>query len=121
MSEQFQGRILAVTALAALMGMDGLFSLIDHEIRGAGQEPAIHAQSNPAENIVMRVPHIAPEPLCTQNDLSLGDESEVLNNEAVEPLMDEEFERIEWNEDQKDILRNASNTAFGQMALHRSA
>lgn len=106
MSEQFQGKILAMAALAALIGMDGFFSLIDRKIRGAGNESAIHAQSNPTENIVMNMPKITPKSICTQSDL--------LIDEEAPPLMDEEFERIEWNEDQEEILRNASNTAFDQ-------
>ncbi len=113
MSEQFQGKILAMAALAALIGMDGFFSLIDRKIRGAGNESAIHVQSNPIENIVMNMPKITPKALCTPSDL--------LIDEEAAPLMDEEFERIEWNEDQEEILRNASNAASGQKALPQQA
>lgn len=95
MSEQFEGKILAMAALAALIGMDGFFSLIDRELRGAGNEPAIHVQASTADNIVMNIPRIVSKPICTQNDL--------LIDEETAPLTDEEFERIEWNADQGDI------------------
>lgn len=113
MSEKFQKKILAMAALAALIGMDGFFSLIDRELRGAGNQSAISVQSNPIDNIVMQFPRIVPEPLCTQNDL--------LIDEEPAPLMDEEFDRIEWNTDQEEILRNASNAASGQKARHQQA
>ena len=113
MTKQFENKILVVATLAALIGMDGLFSLIDRELRNAGNESAIHVQSNLAENIVMSVPEIDPKPICSQSDL--------LIDEEAAPRMDEEFERIEWNADQEEILRNASNLIFGQKAIHQQA
>lgn len=113
MREQFEGKILAMAALAALIGMDGFFSLIDRELRGAGNEPAIHVQASPADNIVLNIPRIVSKPICTQNDL--------LIDENAAPLIDEEFERIEWNEHQDEILRNADNAASGQNAHQQQA
>ncbi len=110
-----------MASLAALVGMDGFFLLIDQKIRGATNELAIQAQASPAESAAIVVPHIVPRSLCPQNDLSFGDEPELLNNEATAPLTDEEFERIEWNADQEDIPRNASNSAFGQKAHQQQA
>ena len=121
MNNQFNEKFLAVATLAALIGMDGFFSLIDQRIRGAGNESAIHAQASPADNIVISTPRLAAKPVCTQNDWSFGDEPELLVDEETAPLTDEEFERIEWNADQEEILRNASNQAYGQKALHHHA
>lgn len=113
MSEHFEGKILAMAVLAALIGMDGFFSMIDRELRGAGNEPAIHVQASPADNMVMDIPRIVSKPICTQNDL--------LIDEDTAPLIDEEFERIEWNEHQDEILRNAGNVASGQNAHQQQA
>lgn len=109
MSEQFQGKVLAMAAVAVFIGMDGFFSLIDREIRSAGNEPEIYAQSNPVQNIVVRVPRTASKIICIQNNMLFGDETELLNDEEAAPLMDEGFERIEWNEGLEEFSRNASN------------
>ena len=121
MSEQSQGKILALAALAALIGMDGFFSLIDRKIRDAGYESAIHVQSNPAnpsKNIVINISRVVPKAIFVQSELLIDKDPELLNNEEAAPLTDEELELIEWNEDQSDILRNA---AIGQKALHQQA
>ncbi len=110
-----------MASLAALVGMDGFFLLIDQKIRGATNELAIQAQASPAESAAILVPHIVPRSFCPQNDLSSDDEPELLNNEETAPLIEEEFERIEWNADQGDILRNADNAASGQNAHQQQA
>jgi len=121
MNERFQVKTLLMATLAAFIGMDGFFSLLDRKIRGAADESAIQAQAIPAKSAAIFVPHIVPQSLCPQNDLLFGDEPELLNNEETAPLIDEEFERIEWNADRKNILRNASNAAFRQKAHQQQA
>jgi len=121
MSDQFRGKILVTATLAALIGMDGFFSLIDLEIRDTGDKPAIHAQSIPIDEIVMQIPRISSKTFCTQNDPIANEDQKLLNNDEIIPLMDEEFERIEWNENQEEVLRNAINTISGHRIVHLQA
>ncbi|MEQ1889656.1 MAG: hypothetical protein ABL951_10835 [Alphaproteobacteria bacterium] len=109
MDTLFKGKILAMAALAALIGMDGLFSLIDQRIRGMDAEPAVQVQAGPADKIVMLVPRIEPQSICIQNDIPDGGEPALLDEEEAAPLMDQEIESIEWNGSQDEILRNARN------------
>lgn len=109
MSEQFQTKILVMAGLAALIGMDGFFSMIDRKIRDTGNENeyAIQVQTNPAGNGVINTPVIDSEFISSQNEILMNEEPEPLNNEEAAPLIYEELEFIDLDEDQTDNLRNA--------------
>lgn len=113
MNAQFKGKILVMATLAALIGMDGFFSLIDRQIRGAGNETATQLHANEADMAVIPVPRFAPQALCTENDSLFGNETELLNNDALAPLDENEFQ---WNADDQNAQRNAGNSAIGGLA-----
>jgi hypothetical protein len=121
MNEQFQGKLLVMASLAALIGMDGFFSLIDRRIRGKDNELAIQATVSPAESTAILIPHIVPQSLCTQDNLPSGEDTEHLEDNGMAPLIDEEFERIDRNENQQEILHNVRNMSSGRQAQHSRA
>lgn len=108
MSEKFQKKILAVTALATFIGMHGFFSMIDRKIRDTGNEYAIQVQSNSAGNSVMNTPVIDSEFIGSQSEVLMDEEPEPLNNEETVPQIYQELEFIDLDEDQTDALRNAA-------------
>lgn len=118
MSEQFQTKILVMAALAALIGMDGFFSMIDRKIRDTGNKYAMQVQSNPAGNSVMNTPVIVPKSIGSQSEVLIDEEPEPLNNEEAAPLIYEKLEIIDLDEKQADILRNA---AIALKTLHQPA
>ncbi len=124
MYKQLEEKILVVAAVAALVGMDGFFSVIEREVRSADFVTAVHAQADPADyvdKVVMHVTPISPESLCTQNDLSIGDEPEILNNEEAAPRTDGEFERIQWNADSETVPRYECNFEIEQASPAQQA